>query len=649
MRVIIADDRCVLFNGDSAKLGDVLPPNSVDSIVADPPCGIGFMGREWDSDLGGQDLPKGFGPWLAGLCDGEANFDIHRQQRDSGEYFYPRFEMTLRADDGGLLAMLQQQVGGKIYAKDERSPSDSPGKNPTTRWEIVSREECARLVDIFDRFPLQSKKARDFAIWREAVATSAANAGTSRPDLMLPLWEQLRGTRPFAGRVTEPIVFREMQYEHKWVAWLAELLAPAYRALKPGGHMLLWGIPRTSHWTMLAGEAAGFEIRDVVYHVFGTGFPKSLDVSKAVDKKLGATREVVGERIGTGTKEMCGETEGKGFGPTVQITEPATPEAERADGMGTALKPAVEPWILFRKPLDGTVAENFLRWGTGGINIDACRIANTGKPVHAPKSNPANRTHDQAVQPGATSDAERMQQAQTESIARLNELGRWPAHMVMSHHEQCSHACETGAACGGSEGRGPDCVCVPWCHPDCAVRLLDEQSGAVGADSPVKGTEPSAAVKPRAITSPRKRVASQHHGDKGGAARFFYCAKPTKKETEHGLDHLPKRSGGEATDREDGSDGLKSPRAGAGRGGGSRNFHPTKKPVALMRYLIRLVTPPGGTVLDVFAGSGTTGVAALLEGFNFVGCELTEDYIPIIEGRLRRALVDSAKIDATPQ
>lgn len=129
---------------------------------------------------------------------------------------------------------------------------------------------------------------------------------------------------------------------------------------------------------------------------------------------------------------------------------------------------------------------------------------------------------------------------------------------------------------------------------------------------------------------------------KGGASRFFYCAKPAKSETEAGLDHLPVKTGGEATDREDGSDGLNSPRAGAGRGGGRRNHHPTKKPVALMRWLVRLVTPPGGVVLDPFAGSGTTGIAALAEGCRFVGVELTEEYLPILEGRIRHALREYA-------
>jgi site-specific DNA-methyltransferase (adenine-specific) len=178
------------------------------------------------------------------------------------------------------------------------------------------------------------------------------------------------------------------------------------------------------------------------------------------------------------------------------------------------------------------------------------------------------------------------------------------------------------------------------CAEGCPRRMLDEQggerrSGGIAAGTP-RGENTVFGKAPKAVATSVDIPAST-----GGASRFFYCPKPTKKETELGLDHLPPRTAGEATDREDGTDGLNSPRAGAGRTGGARNYHPTKKSVALMRYLIRLVTPVGGVVLDPFAGSGTTGVAALAEGCSFVGCELTDEYIPIVEGRLRHALAST--------
>ncbi|MBK6671680.1 MAG: site-specific DNA-methyltransferase, partial [Actinobacteria bacterium] len=155
-----------------------------------------------------------------------------------------------------------------------------------------------------------------------------------------------------------------------------------------------------------------------------------------------------------------------------------------------------------------------------------------------------------------------------------------------------------------------------------------------GQQGRVSGDEPSDATD-GTITGRRGRVASAApRGDTGGASRFFYVAKASRAEREAGLDHLPIRSGGELTDREDGSDGLKSPRAGAGRGGGRRNHHPTVKPVELMRYLIRLITPPGGIVLDPFIGSGTTHVAAKLEGFDSVGCDLSPEYVEIANARV---------------
>lgn len=486
----------VLLNGDSADIATILPPGSIDAIVTDPPAGIGFMGREWDGDKGGQKHPNGFGAWLAGLIDGEGNFDIHRQKRESGEYFYCRFEMTLRADDGGVLQMLQRELGGKVYYGESSTENGSP----RGRWELVARKECLALVDLLDGCPLQTKKARDYVIWREALAVSCAHEGTSRPDLMLPFWEALRATRPYAGKVTDSSTFREMSHDHAWIAWLAKTLAPAFAALKPGGHALVWAIPRTSHWTAMALELAGFEIRDVVHHLFGTGFPKSLTPASA-----------------------------------------PIPE-----GTGTALKPAAEHWILARKPLAGTVAANVAEHGTGVLNIDACRIGTDDE--WAPSTRGANDSI------GTFKTGER--------TTEQHELGRWPAHVTLD--EEAARLAEWG--------------------------------------------------------------------------RFFYVAKPNGKERDAGCDDLPVKSGGEATGRDDESAGVRNPRAGAGRGGGRRNHHPTVKSIGLMRWLVRLITPPGGTVLDMFAGSGSTGVAAIAEGFAFVGCEREPEYAEIARARLTHAL-----------
>lgn len=330
----------------------------------------------------------------------------------------------------------------------------------------------------------------------------------------------------------------------QWIAWLAEVLAPAFAALKPGGHCLLWAIPRTSHWTAMAMESAGFEIRDVVMHLFGTGFPKGTDKSK--------------------------------------IPVP---------GFNTALKPAAEHWILGRKPLIGTVAENMTTHGTGALNIGACRVGDEVRSV------PIRPAEGGFYNIGS-------QNVEREPVIQDYE-GRWPANVTLDEE---------------------------------AAAMLDEQSGErPGFKS--NGNATRGATTDGAVTN-MLRGAAIPRGDTGGASRFFYVAKAPRKEKDAGCDALPVKSGGEATDREEGSKGLSNPRAGAGRTGGARNHHPTVKSIALMRWLCRLITPPGGTVLDPFTGSGSTGVAALAEGFDFIGCEADTEhgYIDIAKARLEHAL-----------
>lgn len=364
----------------------------------------------------------------------------------------------------------------------------------------------------------------------------------------------------------------------KWIAWLADLFGAAYTALKPGGHALVWAIPRTSHWTATAIEDSGFEIRDVHHHLFGSGFPKSLTPASA-----------------------------------------PIPE-----GAGTAWKPAVEHWILARKPLEGTVGENFATYGTGVMNIDETRIGNEGGTRSAPGTAPNLKNEVYGVGMGGL------------PIDKDAKLGRWPAHLSLEHAWPCwvegpdDYMCPV---CGEvrQSGQCDRCGTVKGrCVEGCPVKLVDEQSGTRPPKAERKGK--------RDKINPMPGVWPADPG--GGASRFFYVAKPSRKEKDHGLEHLPMRTGGEATGRADGSAGVNNPRAGAGRTGGARNIHPTAKSIALMEWLIRTITPPGGTVLDMFAGSGTTGVAALKAGRNAVLVELTDEYLPIILGRANRAIAD---------
>jgi hypothetical protein len=375
-----------------------------------------------------------------------------------------------------------------------------------------------------------------------------------------------------------------------WIAWLAKTLSPAFRALKPGGHGLVWALPRTSHWTAMALEECGFEIRDRVSHLFGTGFPKSLNVSKAIDAKLGKERPVVGKHPAP-SRSNTALAIGGGWQDAPDLTAPGSPEAAAWEGWGTALKPACEDWWLVRKPIDGTVAANVLEYGTGGLNIDGCRIGNEARPKMVRTDTEVAATSMSGTSTGATSSGE------------VTTLGRWPAHLVLD---------------------------------DEAAAMLDAQSGVrkSGAWNGKRNTAKTGDV----YGSFESHDELPLTGSQGGASRFFYVAKGSRSEKDAGCEHLPVKSGGEATGREDGSDGLKNPRAGAGRNGGARNTHPTVKSIALMRWLCRLITPPGGVILDPFFGSGSTGVAALAEGFSIIGNERDPGYVEIAKARIEHAL-----------
>jgi site-specific DNA-methyltransferase (adenine-specific) len=396
--------------------------------------------------------------------------------------------------------------------------------------------------------------------------------------------------------VTDPpyeLGFMGKRWDNSGIAYDVTVWAECLRVLKPGGHLLAFGGSRTWHRLAVAVEDAGFEIRDNIAWIYGSGFPKSLDVSKAIDKRAGVEREVVGisqARVGVFAHSGSGVPQDiDQYGENRNITTPATSEAKAWEGWGTALKPAHEPVVVGRKPLTGTVAENVLEWGVGGLNIDGSRILTDELKPYSPgvhRDSPSSFNDDNW---------------RGEEQIKAAPAGRWPANVIFD---------------------------------EVTAGLLDEQSGvSVSKSGGKSGTTFSAGE----AGSDNSHWDRKGHTDTGGASRFFYVAKASKRDRNEGLEELNAVSAGEMVERVEGSAGMNSPRAGAGRTSGAQNFHPTVKPTALMRYLIKLVTPPGGTVLDPFTGSGSTGKAALLDGFNFVGVELTEEYLPIIEGRLRWA------------
>jgi site-specific DNA-methyltransferase (adenine-specific) len=412
--------------------------------------------------------------------------------------------------------------------------------------------------------------------------------------------------------VTDPpyeLGFMGKKWDSSGIAYSIELWKECLRVLKPGGHLLSFGGTRTWHRVAVAIEDAGFEVRDSIAWMYGSGFPKSLDVSKAIDKAAGAEREVLTETVSDlfGEREERKEKPASGIGQNGsafsghaegamqrQDSGPATPEAKQWEGWGTALKPAFEPIVVARKPLMGTVAENVLTHGTGALNIDGSRIGTRpGEKFSGGLAAEHSEGWDRPWKHDPDSIAKKQERIR-ETIEKAETLGRWPANVILDEY---------------------------------SAEILDEQSGV---RSP--GAFPKSANKRPGehfeggwqVQEKEQRITL----DSGGASRFFYVAKASKRDRNEGLEELEAKYSARDNGFSDKISDTNQPR---------QNFHPTVKPTDLMRYLVKLVTPPNGTVLDPFTGSGSTGKAAILEGFRFVGIELTEDYIPIIKGRLKHA------------
>jgi site-specific DNA-methyltransferase (adenine-specific) len=402
--------------------------------------------------------------------------------------------------------------------------------------------------------------------------------------------------------VTDPpyeLGFMGKKWDSSGIAYSFELWQQCLRVLKPGGHLLSFGGTRTYHRVAVAIEDAGFELRDSIAWLYGSGFPKSLNVSKAIDKAAGAEREKT-ESGSTNCPDFPNDCQGHpnangslggGVMRHAQPTAPATIEAQQWQGWGTALKPAFEPVIVARKPIEGTVANNVLKWGTGGLNIDGSRIGTRDRDESGWAKTGSKAADNVALG----------KQYDRQPISEVG-LGRWPANIILDPY---------------------------------TAELLDEQSGQRQAGAfPKRADRTTNQIFKYGLQERDERI----NLDSGGASRFFYVAKASKRDRNEGLDDLDEKpstkqfmSGVE----DEGNNVDGSSRAFANPV--AKNFHPTVKPTSLMEYLIKLVTPPNGTVLDPFTGSGSTGKAAILQGFDFIGIEMTQEYLPIIEGRLKHA------------
>lgn len=394
--------------------------------------------------------------------------------------------------------------------------------------------------------------------------------------------------------------------------------AAAWRVLKPGGALLAFGGSRTDDLIKMAIRFAGFEVDDqIATWLYGQGMPKRVRLDLKIDQHFGKDKErpVERERRTGWSGTMGGQGVFGGVTEDVRrVDGPATPEAARFVGYDRALRPGFEPIIVARKPCRGTIAATALRYGTGGLNVDACRIPRGDVDgMVAPQSDPAKRTRGHVAAP-MSGDAASYGAAQAESIARLKSMGGYPANVVID---------------------------------EATARELDAQSGVLqGRGNTIEGQVKVIAASAAGYAAGMTRGGAPHQTyDKGGgASRFFYTAKASTSERDKGLEDLPGMTPGEKTGREDDTAGI-SPYAGA-RGDGGRNPHPTLKPISLMRWLVRLASPPGAwdpdiskrpLIVDMFAGSGSTLVAGLVEGVRVVGCEMEADYANVARMRCQHA------------
>jgi len=494
--------------------------------------------------------------------------------------------------------------------------------------------------------------------------------------------------------------FMNKGWDKSGIAYDHEVWTQVLRVLKPGGHLLAFGGTRTYHRLASAIEDAGFEIRDMVEWLYGKGFPKSQNVSLMMDKRAGAEREVSGVKPGHedfagrgNTSSVTSLSTGTMSGPGGfarpwmrdqdkiekyhMATEPATENAKKWDGWGTALKPAHEPICMARKPLsEDTVVDNVLRWGTGALNIDLSRIASPGE-------NPSGERRDGVASRSmgwrnATPAKDFDRVAASFKQQRDGErLGRWPANVALAHHPDCAlrgtKRVKNGS--GGITGNEPSSKMgthniygvqpqrTPWtphgdadgtelvedwaCVEDCPIRLLDEQTGDIPGTRHEKPCLDPNIPGQRWGTLQGNRPA-RGYADNGGASRFFYTAKAPNSERwlycKVCSDAFP------LAKREDHAHGQEKPDVRdcapqvqiqlEQEAQGHLVFHPTQKPLGLISWLLGMVVPPGGVVLDPFAGSGTTPVAAKALGISWVAIDKGVEYCAMIRRRLEHADAD---------
>lgn|GEM_PF-605849 len=469
-------------------------------------------------------------------------------------------------DDDFLEEMLGNDLGSQLDNKSVLDKDDEPEeiKEPEVSEEEIKAEEIPEVEE--NKHDVKVGEAWDLGASKLVNGDCLESLKALESDSLDSLVTDPPAGISFMGKDWDD----DKGGSKQWISWMTEVMAECLRVLKPGAHGLVWAIPRTSHWTATALEDAGFEIRDVVTHLFGSGFPKSHNISKAIDKEAGVEREKgfrpiaypdsdcwgtpnsSGEDIKTNDKIYSDRKSMKSKPGMIETDYAATPEAKKYEGYGTALKPASEHWILVRKPLsEDTIVKNVLKHGTGGINIDGCRV-DAGDQDSLEK----NWDRVQSAKRGVSATG-----LKPVDLSDRKKQGRFPANLVLS-------------------GDAPE--------------LLDEQSGELTSGASKSSYIQKASENKSMSGNNYERKMKDRDADSGGASRFFYCAKPAKSDK------------------------------------GEINNHPTVKSTKLMRYFITLVTPENGKVLDPFLGSGTTLIACQQLEKDCVGFEKDPHYCSVI-------------------
>mgnify|MGYP002514826322 CR=1 FL=1 len=383
--------------------------------------------------------------------------------------------------------------------------------------------------------------------------------------------------------------FMGKEWDGSGIEYNIDTWKKCYEVLKPGGYLLAFGGSRTFHRIACAIEDAGFEIRDTIMWLYGSGFPKSMNIGLAIDKKNGVESKVVAEGK-SGVSSRAYQSEETTTAGNYEIKE----AQNEWQGWGTSLKPSFEPIIVARKPFKGSLVDNVIEYGVGGINIDECRVGTNEKMKSCKRGSGVFSETANGKITGWNKD-------DYNGDYQPNEQGRFPANTILTYDET-----DFDEVCGGFPNTKGGSI-KPFLRKNIQYNCYGERN---------------------------KYSTTIYSGDNGGSAsRYFYCAKASKKDRDEGLDTFNEKKV---------NDGRQTPIDNAFQRGETlrKNTHPTVKPTNLMQYLVRLVTPNNGTVLDPFNGSGSTGKAVMYENkernknYKYIGIELTEEYLPIAKARI---------------